>query len=298
MTTTPTAYPYPNVPATLLQQPFVLLAGPDVIEGDGSLNERAAETLAALVEKLQRDFPITFYFKSSFDKANRTSLGAYRGPGLEEGLKILARIKANTGVKVVSDIHTEEQATAAGEVIDLIQIPAFLSRQTDLLVAAAKTGRPINLKKGQFLSPHDIIHAVKKIEETAGNAVWVTERGATFGYNNLVVDMRNIPIVQSYGYPLILDATHSVQLPGGQGGSSGGCRDYAIPLATAAVAAGANGFFFETHPDPNAAPCDGPNMIPLAWMERLMRTSLEMRAVLQKYHPELSETTSPQLAMA
>ena len=261
---------------------FWLLAGPDVIEHDGAVNRETAQTLKAIVERLRERWDIRFFFKSSYDKANRTSVDAYRGPGVEAGLACLSAIKRDIGVPIVTDVHQVCDVEAVALVADMIQLPAFLSRQTDLLLAAGKTGLIINLKKGQFLSPHDVIHAARKIQHTGNAQVLITERGSTFGYNNLVVDMRSIPIVQSYGLPLIFDATHSIQLPGGQGTASGGEREYAAVLARAAVAAGCNGLFFETHPDPDSALCDGPNMIPLAEVEALLTTCLQLRDVLHQ----------------
>ena len=262
--------------------PFVLLAGPDVIEHDGSVNLDSAYQLKDITDRLKQNYNIEYYFKSSYDKANRTSVSAYRGPGIEKGLEILNNIRTQVGVPVITDVHSPEEAVLAGQVVDIIQIPAFLSRQTDLLLAAGKTGKIINLKKGQFLSPHDIRHAAEKIKSTGNSKILITERGSTFGYNNLVVDMRCIPIVQSHGYPLIFDATHSIQLPGGGNGCSGGERQYATTLARAAVAAGCNGLFFETHPTPESALCDGPNMIPLSWMEELLTNCLEIHAIVKK----------------
>ncbi len=267
---------YPNNPMLSQELPFVILAGPDVIEGDGSVNLETALTLRDITDRLARKHRIRYYFKSSYDKANRTSIDAYRGPGWKQGLEILRHIKETAGVSIVTDVHTVEEIPHAARVADMIQVPAFLSRQTDLLIAAGKSGVPVNIKKGQFLSPHDVIHAANKVKSTGNTEIYITERGTTFGYNNLVVDMRGIPIVQSYGLPMIFDATHSIQLPGGQGTSSGGQREYATTLARAAVAAGCNGLFFETHPRPEEALCDGPNMIPLDWMETLLETCLEI----------------------
>lgn len=244
--------------------PFIL-AGPCVIEG----REISLKTSAHLAEVADR-LGIPLVFKSSFDKANRTSVTSYRGLGMDEGLGILAEVKKETGLPVVTDIHHPEQAAKVAEVADVLQIPAFLCRQTDLLVAAAKTGRVINIKKGQFLAPWDMKNAVGKVRASGNEQVWLTERGATYGYNNLVVDMRSIPEMQKFDVPVVFDATHSVQLPGGQGSSSGGQREYVPILASAAVAAGANGVFMETHPDPDKALCDGPNSIPLDKVEALL----------------------------
>lgn len=244
--------------------PFIL-AGPCVIEGR-EISLKTSAHLAKVAEKLD----ITLIFKSSFDKANRTSVTSFRGPGMDEGLDILAEVKRETGLPVVTDIHHPEQAAKVAEVADVLQIPAFLCRQTDLLVAAAKTGKVINIKKGQFLAPWDMKNAVDKVRASGNEQVWLTERGSTFGYNNLVVDMRSIPEMKKFDVPVVMDATHSVQLPGGQGGCSGGQREYVQVLAAAAVAAGADGVFMETHPDPDKAMCDGPNSLPLDQAEVLL----------------------------
>lgn len=244
--------------------PFIL-AGPCAIESR-EIALQTAETLVALADKLG----LTLIYKSSFDKANRTSVTSFRGPGMEEGLKILSEVKEATGLPVVTDIHHPEQAAPVAEVADVIQIPAFLCRQTDLLVSAAKTGKVVNIKKGQFLAPWDMKNAVDKVRASGNEQVWLTERGSTYGYNNLVVDMRSIPQMRSFGVPVVMDATHSVQLPGGQGGSSGGQREYVPVLASAAVAAGADGVFMEVHPDPDKALCDGPNSLPLDQLKSLL----------------------------
>lgn len=273
----------PEIPESVLQTPFHILAGPDVIEGNGEVNLESAYRLKEITDRLGQKFNIKYYFKSSYDKANRTSIEAYRGPGVKKGSEILQEIKEKAGVNITTDVHSPEELPIMSQAADLIQIPAFLSRQTDLLVAAGNTGKAINIKKGQFLSPHDVINAAKKVASTGNKNIFLTERGSTFGYNNLVVDMRGVPIIQSYGYPMIFDATHSIQLPGGQGSCSGGQREYAITLAKAAVAAGANGLFFETHPKPEEALCDGPNMIPLDWMEELLTICLEIHSVVNKH---------------
>lgn len=255
---------------------FIVIAGPCVIEKNrGEHNFETARQL----QKITQNLPIKFFFKSSFDKANRTSVEAYRGPGLKEGLEILAEIKKETGMSILTDVHEIDQIGPVAEVADMIQIPAFLCRQTDLLVEAGKSGKPVNIKKGQFMAPQDMIHAANKVKSTGNNSVYITERGNTFGYNNLVVDMRSIPITQSLGLPLIFDVTHSVQIPGGQGTKSGGKREFAPVLMRAAVAAGCNGLFFETHPDPDNALSDGPNMVPLEWVPQLLETALKLRAV-------------------
>ncbi len=242
---------------------LTILAGPCVIESM-DIMEETAQTLKEITTKLD----INFVFKSSFDKANRSSLDNYRGPGLEKGLKILAEIKEKYNIPIVTDIHSAEQAALVSEVADILQIPAFLCRQTDLLVAAAKTGKIVNIKKGQFLAPEQMKGLIKKVEDSGNPNILVTDRGVTFGYNNLVVDFRAIPIMSSFGCPVIFDATHSVQLPGANGCSSGGDRRFVPTLARAAMAAGANGLFFEIHPEPDKALCDGPNMLPLADAEK------------------------------
>ncbi|HEB67987.1 MAG TPA: 3-deoxy-8-phosphooctulonate synthase, partial [Desulfobulbus sp.] len=223
---------------------------------------------------------ISYVFKASFDKANRTSLSSFRGPGLENGLRQLGRIREEVGVPVVSDIHESNQMEMAADILDLIQIPAFLCRQTDLLVAAAKSGKAINLKKGQFVSPWDMEHAVEKIRDAGCDQLLLTERGASYGYNNLVVDMRSLPVMRGMGCPVVFDATHSVQLPGGAGGSSGGQREFIPPLARAAMGAGIDGLFMEVHPDPDKALCDGPNSWPLDQVEPLLRQLLAIRAAV------------------
>lgn len=245
---------------------LTILAGPCVIETYDIL-EKTAEELKKITQKLD----INFVFKASFDKANRSSIDSYRGPGIEKGLEMLAKIKAGFDVPIVTDIHTPEQAKIAAEVADILQIPAFLCRQTDLLVAAAKTGKIVNIKKGQFLAPEQMKPLINKVKDSGNSNITLTDRGTTFGYNNLVSDFRAIPIMQDLGYPVIFDATHSVQLPGAQGECSGGDRRFVPVLAKSAVAAGANGLFFEVHPNPDAALCDGPNMIALSDAESLFK---------------------------
>ncbi len=242
-----------------------LIAGPCVIESE----ELCLQVAAALKRGCDR-LGIFYVFKASFDKANRTSAKSFRGPGLEAGLKTLATVRREIGVPVLTDVHTEAQAASAAEVVDILQIPAFLCRQTDLIEAAAATGRIVNLKKGQFLSPAEMEQVVNKAVEAGARRILVTERGTTFGYHNLVADMRAIPILRRSGFPVIFDATHSVQLPGAGGNRSSGQREFAAVLARCAVAAGANGVFIETHPDPDQARSDGPNMIPLAEMPKLL----------------------------
>ncbi len=250
--------------------PHFLIAGPCVIE-----SERIALETAERVAELTRTLHIPYIFKSSYDKANRSSLASFRGPGLKAGLAVLRKVREAVGVPVLTDVHTADEAAEAAETVDVLQIPAFLCRQTDLLVAAAKTGRVVNVKKGQFLSPSEMGNVVEKLEASGNHRIVLTERGSSFGYNNLVVDMRSLPIMQELGYPVVFDATHSVQLPGGAGTSSSGQREFIAPLACAAAAAGCDGFFMEVHPDPDRALSDGPNMIPLAQLkallERLMR---------------------------
>lgn len=248
-----------------------LIAGPCVIE-----NEKLCRTIAASLVKTCRQLGIYYVFKASFDKANRTSGKAFRGPGMEAGLKTLATIRAEFGVPVLTDIHSEAQAAAAGEVVDILQIPAFLCRQTDLIEAAVATGKIVNLKKGQFLSPNEMGRVAEKARLAGGKKILVTERGTTFGYNNLVADMRAIPILKSFGFPVVFDATHSVQLPGGGGDKSAGQREFAPVLAKAALAVGANGLFIETHPKPDAALSDGPNMIPLGEMNSVLRALVKI----------------------
>ncbi len=258
-------------------QPLLLLAGPCALES-GELGWRIAKEMKEICERLG----ISYVFKASFDKANRTSLDSFRGPGLRNGLRQLDRIRQEVGVPVVSDVHESCQMDLAADALDIIQIPAFLCRQTDLLVAAAKTGKTVNLKKGQFMSPWDMKHAVDKLRSAGCDRIILTERGASFGYNNLVVDMRSLPVMRSFGCPVIFDATHSVQLPGGMGGSSGGQREFIPTLSRAAMAAGIDGLFMEVHPDPDKALCDGPNSIPLDEVEPLLEQLLAIRKTVQK----------------
>ena len=248
-----------------------LIAGPCVIE-----SEKLCLQTAAALKKTCAALGIFYVFKASFDKANRTSGKSFRGIGLERGLEILGRVRAEFGVPVLTDVHTETQAAIAGEVVDILQIPAFLCRQTDLIEAAAATGQIVNIKKGQFLSPAEMGQVVDKARRAGAKKILLTERGTTFGYNNLVADMRSIPIMQRTGCAVVFDATHSVQLPGGGGDKSGGQREFAPVLARAALAAGANGLFIETHPRPDKALSDGPNMIPLAEMPTLLKSLLKV----------------------
>ncbi|TQF77125.1 3-deoxy-8-phosphooctulonate synthase [Elioraea sp. Yellowstone] len=246
-------------------RPLVLIAGPCQIESRG----HAMEVAAALAE-MAAAAGIGLIFKSSYDKANRTSLSGARGVGMAQGLAILAEIRDRLGLPVLTDVHAEDQVAPAAEAVDVLQIPAFLCRQTDLLVAAGRTGRAVNVKKGQFLAPWDMAHVAAKIASTGNENILLTERGASFGYNALVADMRSLPIMAETGYPVVMDATHAVQAPGGQGSASGGDRRFAPVLARAAVAVGVAAVFIETHPDPDRAPSDGPNMISLAAMPALI----------------------------
>jgi len=258
------------------EKPLFLIAGPCVIE-----SEEHARLMAERVAKIAQDVELPFVFKASYDKANRSSVNSYRGPGLKEGLRILGRIKSDLGVAILADIHEVSQATPAAEVCDVLQIPAFLARQTDLLVAAAKTGRVVNIKKPQFVSPWDMKNAIEKVESTGNKQVILTERGASFGYQNLVVDFRSFPVLKRYGYPVVFDVTHSVQLPGGQGHASGGQPEFIEPLARAGVAAGVDGIFLETHDNPAKALSDGANALPLAELPALLRRLKEL-SVLER----------------
>ena len=248
-----------------------LIAGPCVIE-----SEKLCLQIATELNRTCRRLGIFYVFKASYDKANRTSARSYRGPGLEAGLQILARVREKTGVPVLTDVHTAGEAAVAAPSVDVLQIPAFLCRQTDLIEAAVQTGRIVNLKKGQFLSPPEMGQVVSKATEAGAKKILVTERGTTFGYNNLVADMRSIPILRQFGFPVVFDATHSVQLPGGGGDRSSGQREFAPVLARCALAAGANGLFIETHPRPDRAPSDGPNMMPLGEMAALLKGLLKI----------------------
>ncbi len=264
-----------------VENPFLIIAGPCVME-NWDIVYKTARQLSDIANR--RKFSLVF--KSSFDKANRTSINSYRGPGLEEGLVMLKEIKAKLGLHVLTDIHEVEQCRKAGEVLDVLQIPAFLCRQTDLIVAAAKTGKCVNIKKGQFVAPDDMKNAVQKVFDSGNKNVFLTERGTTFGYNNLVVDMRSIPMMQNHGVPVIFDATHSVQLPGGGGTVSAGLRQFVPHLTRAAVAAGCDGVFMEVHPNPDEAKSDGPNQVPLAQVEDLIDQILKVRELVKSL-PEL-----------
>ena len=252
---------------------LTLIAGPCVIE-----NEELCLKIAASLKRTCDRLGIFYVFKASYDKANRTSGKSFRGPGLEAGLAILGKVRRKIGVPVLTDVHSEAQATIAGEIVDILQIPAFLCRQTDLIEAAVLTGQIVNLKKGQFLSPLEMGQVVKKAKSSGAKKILVTERGTTFGYNNLVSDMRSIPILKRFGSPVIFDATHSVQLPGAGGDKTTGQREFAPVLARCALAAGANGIFIETHPQPDLSPSDGPNMIPLAEMPAVLKSLVKFHA--------------------
>lgn len=245
---------------------FQLIAGPCVIE-----SEEMVLSIAGQMKEITERLGIPYTFKASFDKANRTSLSSFRGPGLEEGLRILKKVKDVYGLPVCTDIHEAWQAAPAAEVADILQIPAFLCRQTDLLVAAARTGHCVNIKKAQFLAPWDMKNCVEKVRQSGNDHVMLCERGTSFGYNTLVVDMTGLRVMKDFGVPVIFDATHSVQKPGGNGTSTGGNREYVEYLAKAAIAVGVDGLFMETHPDPDAAKSDGPNMVPLGEMEALLK---------------------------
>ena len=256
--------------------PLVLIAGPCVIESEASCLETAKR-----IKEITLKLDIPFIFKSSFDKANRLSLGSYRGPGIKRGLDVLQKVKQRLKVPILSDVHCQKQIKEAQAVLDIIQIPALLCRQTDILVSASQTGKVINLKKGQFLAPWDILPIIKKIESTGNKQILITERGVCFGYNNLVSDLRSLSIMRQFGYPVIYDATHSVQLPGGKGATSGGEREFVAGLSRAAVAFGCDGLFLEVHPRPDQALCDGPNMIDLKELEKILRQIKKIETALK-----------------
>ena len=258
--------------------PLFLIAGPCVIE-----SEKHARMMAEKIAKIATDAGVPYIYKASYDKANRSSVKAFRGPGLKEGLRILGKIKSELKLPILTDIHDASQAQAAAEVCDVLQIPAFLARQTDLLIAAGKTGRIINIKKGQFLSPWDMGNVAEKVASTGNPRIILTERGASFGYQNLVVDMRSFPIMQRTGYPVVYDVTHSVQLPGGQGNASGGQPQFIEPLARAGVAAGVDGIFLETHDNPAAALSDGPNALPLSELLGLLMKLKGLNSVVRRW---------------
>ncbi|MBW8005031.1 MAG: 3-deoxy-8-phosphooctulonate synthase [candidate division NC10 bacterium] len=257
--------------------PLALIAGPCVIEGEEHLLG-VAEELQEICGRLR----IPLVLKSSYDKANRTALESFRGPGMERGLEVLGRVKEKTGLPVLTDVHEVAQVASAAEVVDALQVPAFLCRQTDLLLAVGQSGRAVNVKKGQFLSPGEVPWVVEKVVSTGNHRLLITERGTSFGYNNLVVDMRTLPIIRALGYPVVFDATHSLQLPGGAGAASGGLREYIPHLARAAVAAGCDAIFMEVHPDPGRAPSDGTTMWPLGELERLLRQLVRVATAIRE----------------
>ena len=256
---------------------FTLIAGPCQLE-----NEAHAIKISTELKKITSDLGINFIYKTSFDKANRTSLKGKRGMGLEKSLPIFDKIKKEVGVPILTDVHTIEQCSIVSDHVDVLQIPAFLCRQTDLLIAAAKTGKIINVKKGQFLAPWDMANVIKKIEDSGNKNILITERGASFGYNTLVSDMRALPIMSKFGFPIVFDATHSVQQPGGMGEKSGGQREFVPHLARAAIAVGIGAIFIETHEDPDNAPSDGPNMVPLNEMKSLLKKLTEIDNLIKK----------------
>ena len=252
-------------------KPFTLIAGPCQLE-----TESHAIKISSQLKSITQDLGINFIYKTSFDKANRTSLKGKRGIGLEKSLPIFDKIKKEVGVPVLTDVHTAEQCSILAEHVDVLQIPAFLCRQTDILIAAAKTGKIINVKKGQFLAPWDMVNVIKKIEDTGNKNILITERGASFGYNTLVSDMRSLPIMSRFGFPVVFDATHSVQQPGGMGEKSGGQREFVPYLSRAAIAVGIGAIFIETHDDPDNAPSDGPNMVPVKDLKSLLKVLIEI----------------------
>jgi 2-dehydro-3-deoxyphosphooctonate aldolase (KDO 8-P synthase) len=259
--------------------PLFLIAGPCVIE-----SETRARKMAESVAEIARDAGVPYIFKASYDKANRSSIKGFRGPGMPEGLRILKKIKDDLKLPLLTDIHDASQAAPVAEVCDILQIPAFLSRQTDLLIAAAKTGRIVNVKKAQFLSPWDMSNVVEKIASAGNDKIILTERGASFGYQNLVVDMRSFPVLQKLGYPVVFDVTHAVQLPGGQGHASGGQPEFIEPLARAGAAAGVDGIFLETHDNPAAALSDGANALPLSQLRGLLDRLKELSSLVRRWH--------------
>jgi len=254
-----------------------LIAGPCVIENDPVIYETASG-----LKSICSDLGIPYIFKSSFDKANRTAVSSFRGPGISKGLEMLGELRGRLDIPVISDVHSAEEVAPAASILDALQIPAFLCRQTDLILAASGTGKPVNIKKGQFLAPWDMKNIVEKFISTGNRNLLLTERGVSFGYNNLVVDFRSFPVMRSFGFPVVFDVTHSLQLPGGLGKSSGGQREYAEVLARAAVAAGVDGLFMEVHPDPDKALCDGPNMIRLDRMRTLLNNLKEMHELVRR----------------
>jgi len=259
------------------ENPFLIIAGPCCIE-----SWEITYNTASFLKDLASELGFSLVFKSSFDKANRTSIHSFRGPGLKDGIALLGDIKAKLGIVILSDVHDQSQCEPAAQVLDVLQIPAFLCRQTDLIVAAAKTGKAVNIKKGQFVSPQEMGNSVNKVFECGNENVILTERGTTFGYNNLVVDFRSLPIMRSFGVPVVFDATHSVQLPGGAGNSSSGQRQFVPTLAKAAVAAGCDGIFMEVHPNPDEAKSDGPNQVPIAYVRELISQLLQLHELNRK----------------
>ncbi len=257
-------------------RPFILIAGPCQLEG-----EKHALEVAIELKKITENLGIGLIYKTSFDKANRTSLKGKRGAGLEKSLPVFDKIRKDVGIPILTDVHTIEQCSIVSQHVDVLQIPAFLCRQTDLLIAAAKTGKVINVKKGQFLAPWDMVNVTKKIEESGNKNILVTERGASFGYNTLISDMRSLPIMAKNGYPVVFDATHSVQQPGGMGDKTGGQREFVEYLARAAIAVGVAAIFMETHPDPDNAPSDGPNMVPLSKMSSLLKQLVKIDKLIK-----------------
>ena len=259
-------------------QPLVLIAGPCVIE-----NEQVTFRTAESLKELSVELGIPLIFKSSFDKANRSSLSSFRGPGIKKGLQVLEDVKKRFSLPVTSDVHAVDQVEPAAEVLDLLQIPASLCRQTDLIFAASKTGKPVNVKKGQFLSPWEVKNITEKFVSTGNLNLLITERGSSFGYHNLVVDYRGFPVIRSLGTPVIFDVTHSLQLPGGEGSHSGGQREFAAPLMRAAVGAGVDGLFVEVHPEPDRALCDGPNMIALSELKELLKQAKAIHELVRAW---------------
>ena len=257
-------------------RPFILIAGPCQLEG-----EKHALEVAIELKKITENLGIGLIYKTSFDKANRTSFKGKRGSGLEKSIPVFDKIRKDVGIPVLTDVHTVEQCSIVSQHVDVLQIPAFLCRQTDLLIAAAKTGKVINVKKGQFLAPWDMVNVTKKIEESGNKNILVTERGASFGYNTLISDMRSLPIMAKNGYPVVFDATHSVQQPGGMGDKTGGQREFVEYLARAAIAVGVAAIFMETHPDPDNAPSDGPNMVPLSKMSSLLKQLVKIDKLIK-----------------
>jgi 2-dehydro-3-deoxyphosphooctonate aldolase (KDO 8-P synthase) len=257
------------------RNPLVLIAGPCVIE-----NEKHAVDHAKAIKEICKKQAVGFIFKSSYDKANRSSVRSYRGPGVDEGLEVLAKIKKDLGLPILSDVHCTTELGKARKVLDVIQIPAFLCRQTDFITEVSKAAKVVNIKKGQFLAPWDIKNVIEKVESAGNKNIIITERGTMFGYNNLVSDLRSLQILSEYGYPVVYDATHSVQLPGGEGAASGGERKFVTGLSRAAVAMGCDGLFLEVHRDPDKAPCDGPNMITLEILEKLLKDAKKINTII------------------